>query len=578
MKSLKPLFACLTICCMGLLCQNDDLIKLAQVLKELAEPGQAVMQPFATHFLYIIADTSETGDKASTMVLSLKRAFESNVPLLVTESLLAALKKYQNGSLSKSYHYFRFHNIFFPRFLLCVPYNMIKAPLKPVPEFEAISYADFPEHPLKNVSPLEKNCGLLLEHFVEKTREICITNSYDFNAVEHSPEDTGRMLKDILKLLFVPNSFYENPKAYPRWVLIFGGHGSQYKPYSDEKILKDPGHTFIQTYGSISGIDAKNFSKTIRKLAKKITIVLIHIETCYGGGITIGGLMYNHKTGILQPYNFTITTRTITGDTCVGESFAGYLNVRPDKFFSLLNGMNIGNVKEVAFIDLYNTISHALSYIVTSAPYRPIAIKPMTANYFIELQLPDTVVERIDALTVKDLPKPDNVFNTKEKSHVLLYVNRIPFTLRINKKTTIHSAIPGSTFHIFKKIEEPTFLGNNAALLFDDLFIETKEVTKLFHVENITSKFGDYEIRITSRDNDYEILVTTKKEPITFTLIQAKKRDLKNRTSTDITAEKANAWIKKFDDKIVFLKKLANAQAPYRFLKDADIETLPWDA
>ena len=36
--------------------------------------------------------------------------------------------------------------------------------------------------------------------------------------------------------------------------------------------------------------------------------------------------------------------------------------------------------------------------------------------------------------------------------------------------------------------------------------------------------------------------------------------------------------IQTFNAEVVWLKKLANAQGPYRFLKDADIEILPWSA
>lgn len=92
--------------------------------------------------------------------------------------------------------------------------------------------------------------------------------------------------------------------------------------------------------------------------------------------------------------------------------------------------------------------------------------------------------------------------------------------------------------------------------------------------------YKDYEIRLIKSAVEFECLVkylSGEGNPAATIL-----HEVLNKVNTNnlkhISAEEADAWIKKFDEKIVFLKKLANAQAPYRFLKNADIETLPWNA
>jgi len=45
-----------------------------------------------------------------------------------------------------------------------------------------------------------------------------------------------------------------------------------------------------------------------------------------------------------------------------------------------------------------------------------------------------------------------------------------------------------------------------------------------------------------------------------------------------LAKDKALSMIQDFNNQFNWFKKLANAQDPYRFLKDADIEKLPWDA
>ncbi len=558
-------------------------------------------QQFATHFLYIITDTDEMGKEEKTaMVSNAQQAFVSNLPFLITEKLLSALQIHEKKQLSTSYRYFKIPaQIPNPPFLLCIPSSMLPTIIDPAPNEDIENMIPFrlgtdETYSPETVSSTEKKCGLLVGHFYEVTKQIT-QGSYKLSSSAYAPTELGVKLRSILQVIFVPNDAYSSSTTCPRWILVFDGHGRQYKPYSDEEILKDENHKFIKSYGLISGIDSKNFSLTIRELSKKITIVHMHINTCFGGVINIGNLLYDVETGVIPPYRFTITTRTLTGDACVpisdtpnqlGKFYNTLKNVQilnVDEMLEspLFRASKIAKIYEIALKNVYEKIPKALSYLAPANSLSFPAIKPAETNYFVELQVEDGLpLKRIDAKTVKEYYGKE--LECDPWTLFLFYTTSIPFTLRAHSGTGFLSAIPGSTFHIIEKMEISPLFSENLTLIFRDTLQKKDHVTKLFHIKTLTIGDNEYEMWITKEPESYTILQASKADPVVFTITEKNIVKISKETwemnEKIIPAEEAAAWIKKFDDKIIFLKKLANAQAPYRFLKDADIETLPWDA
>lgn len=560
---------------------GDSLEHLSHALQKLAveQPPQDRPErveevaeqphPFATHLLLILIDTTEKGEKGGAMLTTAKQAFKSNVPFLVTETLLRAFMTAEKRDLPANYRYFRIRQNTTPPFLLCIP---------------SIT---------ETTSNFGRKWGLLIDWFEEVTERVIDKSHQLSDKYNISGETIGRELRNILESFFMPaQSYMINREESPRWIIIFSGHGSQYTPYSDAEIMTS--HKFIKKYGSISYMDSENFAATIRMLHSRINLALLYIDTCFGGGINVGNLLYDPETGVLPPYPWIVITGTLTGDSCT----SGYEEARFDLFFNSLKNIKI-STDEPKSKELYEKIPQALDHITLNQlhyylkagiqpkdiPYIPynmpiVAIRPASTNYFVELQFPDRIpFKRIDKHTVKQYT--DKTFDVPHSS-VLLYTNTVPFTIRATGKELlahITSAIPGSTFHVITGIEMPGIkkIYNNKKLfhftterIFPDITIETANVTKLFHVKKLSIKKFTYELRIIKEPEGYTALRTSLTKPGKFILFDKK-------SAKTISAQTAAEWIKKFDEKIVFLKKLANAQAPYRFLKDADIETLPWD-
>ncbi len=536
MKILKPLFLALAASCAGLLCQNDDLTKLTQILKELAEPGTTGEQPFATHCLVIVTECIEHNEAMPNVIES---AFKGQLPLLVTEPALKIYTKmHKKNTLPDSYRYFQPNKKFDPYFLLCVPAHMIEGTLTP--------HADGTP-----VSQLEKSCGLRIEHFTELKN---LTPEKLETTCLRLAKWLGAELLTALQTIFVPNSAYGRTELPPRWILAFNGHGKQYEAYDDNEILQN--HKLIKKPGEICGIDAENFEKITSELHQKITVVVLNIYTCFGGGINVGNL---------KSYPFIITTGTITGDSCI----AAREIYEYDKFFDLFRSIKAKapNTNEVC--------ANALAHITPETDHIA-AMKPAIANYFIDAPRPNMPNIRIDASTLKAQTKD---INPKGDARVVLYVNNAPLTIHsAAPHTEIYSGIPGSTYHIIAKLthaSSPLVM----SLHFCELRKKSSGTIKLFHIKEwITEYNEDYEVRIMKYDDYFDALVTygSQQNKPPATLLHEEAESNLGTKITDFTAEEANAWIKKFDEKIIFLKKLANAQAPYRFLKDADIETLPW--
>lgn len=589
MKKLLTLFVILSFCTANCSQKDLDVITLTEALKILATeptapatnpvlPIPTPTHPFATHYLLILADTSEQLQSVGAISTQLNQAFGSQLPILATEELLISFAKTHNG-LPMTYNYFHIpSNNGFLRYTLCIP-SFIRS-TRPSQNMTA------------TISVAEKKLGLLLEHLP------LIPSNYGAYRPIGTPELLGTELKEALEKIFVPNSAYNDPAARPRWILVFSGHGGQYQPYTDAEIATLPSHQLIKNYGVISGIDSVNFAKTIRDLNEKITLALIHISACFGGGINLGNLLYDIKTGVIPPYPFIVTTQTLTGDSCIYNA----ATTRFDMFFHLLKDIPVidtekflqspefwqtekpSQIYETAFKELYAKIPQALSYIimgeitdvlpkyyVTGIP----AIKPAAANYFIEVQLPRSAeLYRIDKNTIKQYAA--QILNVPY-SYVLLYANNIPLTIRVTDLRLLPylvSAIPGSTFHIIDKIEAPgSYLPTRAAIetLFPQLdpTIVTQNVTKLFHIKKLSTANAILEVRVIKAPDSYTALATSLTGPKTYTLLTVNNELL-------ITDNTAADWIKNFNDKILFLKKLATSQAPYRFLKNADIETIPW--
>lgn len=628
MKILKPLLLTLATSCAGLHCQSDNIAQLTQALKELALDGTTTnteqklrmrelenlekerlkeknleekpapaSRPFITHMLLTITNMDTKGGENIAMQEEVFYAFENKIPLLVTETqLLIQTTNWQGGTpLPASYRYFKIpSNTGYPHFLLCIPSKILSTTAVPIEDIDMHAHPE--SYVPKNVSFAEKECGFLIEHCREVTKDV-VNKNYNLEYADATHEEMGEQLRSILRVIFVPKTSYKRAWLRPRWALLFSGHGGQYKTYDDNEILHD--HKFIKEPGTICGMDAKIFGETIFELHKKIDIALEHIGTCFGGMFNIVYLLIDAEKGLLPPYPTIITTDTLKGDSCT-TSKQEY-----QEFWTELKNITVEGLDDETqlprlvpsddslqqtyariFRDVYNAIPRALSHIVNKSLLTndfP-AMKPVATNYFVEVQIAgDKPLQRIDAKTVKEQVKKGTPLIIPEQSRAITYVNSLPFILKMERGSSILSGIPGSTFHVFERVET-TWAPQDSYWLKDllqDLEKKTKQVVKLFHVKNWVSEYdGTYEVRIIKNNNDYECLaLPDKKDGKDFVLMHnyiynAEKKD----TQKIIPAEEANAWIKKFDDKIVFLKKLANAQAPYRLLKDADIETLPWDA
>lgn len=582
--------------------QNQDYLncdrewkKGKEKLKEKFEQyaKNSTGQPFATHMLMIIAEDEKSN---TAMMDAVNGALKSNILFLVTEMTLFATC---NENLPKTHRYFKIpSNTGAPRFVLCMPKDFVPEKIKLINDEEIKKGLN--TYVPKITTEIEQKCGLLVEHFEEITEKLISEKTYKLEAYpeikdsEINHEKMGWQLLSILRVIFVPNVSYQNAQDRPRWLLLFGGHGSQYKPYSDDEIRNLNDHPFIKKPGSMCGIDAQNFAIAIFELSVKINIALLFIITCYGGGINLGYLLLDVEKGIVIPYSFIVMTLTVTGNYTVSAIF------ELKKFFNIFKSIRVEKLDEktmlprylpthysqprtymtTTFAPIYEMLPLAFSYV--SGPFSLAAgMKPIATNYFIEVGIAGRApIERIDATTEGKIVPAGSAFEPAQGSQLLLYINTIPFTIKLPLYATIYSALPGSTYHIIERLEAlkiPELIHLRSTFL--DLENVGPNITQLFRIKKWISRYeGEYSVWITREKGVFTCIVRSEKNGIpVFSLMNWFEGKPYTDTEKELSPEEAERQIKQFDEKVVFLKKLANAQAPYRFLKNAKIETEPWD-
>lgn len=541
----------------------------AKTLKDLTD--DLIPHKFVTHFLLIIS----APDLDKTMRMHLRAALDSGIPFLVTEQLMRAYRGKSN--LPDTHRYFKcpLEKDYRIKFILCMPRNALSR--------SKSSTKDSDREP----TWLERELGIYVEHFTEIARDTKLTEASILAKYE---ADSEAVLRDLFTKLFVPTAFYKD-KLYahkqPRWAIFFSGHGSQYTPWPDNSVLKKS--SFIKSDGSIAGLDTKTFSEIISDLSQNIDIKLLYIGTCYGGGINMGNLLRDEALGIIPPYPYVIITSTLTGDTETSIkddfSFKNFLDVLgtikvkdidtlfQSKDFSALTSKDAMWVAyQDAYRELYETLPKAIREMKITKDYIP-AMKPIAANYFIPIEGEEFVIIDKDSIrkhATEELIVPQ--IPTDKQLKILLLATDFPGTIRINnpKNITLQSGIPGSTYHFIETIK-----GNYNlpfSLLTKTLFTETDNVIKLFHIGRLHDTTNDksYAVRIVKKAIDWEMLIST--------LDEHEEKDFKMykpMKTVQFSEEEAKKWIADFDEKITFLQRLANLQAPYRFLKNAQITTLP---
>lgn len=226
--------------------------------------------------------------------------------------------------------------------------------------------------------------------------------------------------------------------------------------------------------------------------------------------------------------------------------------------------------------------------------------KPVEANYFVEIAQP--WLKRIGKKEIEFCGKSDLKIS-KDIRNILLYTNTIPCTILlegINNSLSFVSAIPGDTFHHIEKLKNKNGPIAGDALVEMFCNIEGFQAQKLFYIGlvnnvelfDLSGKFlfkGPCELMITFNHNEVEAVFCSKTQNHPSYLFIGQWKEVENIAgistgvftflkkeiiSRDVVLEK----IKTFNNTITWLKKLANIQASYRFLKDADIEILPWSA
>ncbi|HBY05527.1 MAG: hypothetical protein UV38_C0001G0280 [candidate division TM6 bacterium GW2011_GWE2_42_60] len=425
----------------------------------------------------------------------------------------------------------------------------------------------------------------------------------------------AQSLRYVLERLFVPDSPKTNPEC-PLWAIYFSGHGEQYKQVESDQLYysyyEGQFIDFLSKKGSISCLETGVFSQIISELSKKITLRFIDIGTCYGGGINTGDLLREVETGVIPPYKFIIGNHTVIGDatTSVLLEFKDFFKA----------------IFEIDFIEpaidwekvAANTISISRAYKSINAAYQPVydalseaykkfsprilgagdhcfitrnipTYKPMESNYFTEVPFP--WLQRIGKQEIQKSKNGIIEIPTTTRV-VLLYTNTIPCPVTIKDIDHINaflSAIPGDTFHIFEKLEleDKTKSFNAEELIKIFCKIKNLRAQKLFHLKNLervifldngTSRFdGPGGMIITLDKNDVNALLFSSVNK-KYVRINAHWND--DVFSIDLIKIVPASWgkrdINKFNKNISWLRKLAAIQAPYRFLRDASIEMVPW--
>jgi len=569
-----------------------DKITSAQSKKP---PLKKPVHPFATHSLVIVCGLTESN---ISLKKAIKKLFSEKVTFITTSSLLYEYRETMEKDRNPlDYTFLAAPSLTILPFVLCIPTEEIPKTIA-IPDYQAaeiMNLFDHNETPAK-ATVTEKKLGLFIEHLNKLDYQESLFSPSFFEELE---ESLGDELLKFLNFLFVPNNYYTKKESSPRWILLFDGHGSSFTPWMDENILDLK--EYIMEPGTIAGITTKAFATILKEneLHKTITIALLDIETCFGGGINISNML---KQLDFSPQYF-ITTKSLTGDDCITSSSGEAPNPYKD-FFDILKTTDI-NAIETELPQALRKLHPQLLSLASNIP----AIKPIGKNYFIAPNYPEFI--QLDKTTIRNFAKQKKAVNPSEIAIMLLYANTIPLYIDLSNRApldlfgirntpnyagfpvAITSAIPGRTFHVIDEIKIPSgpfgysFLQSKKPWilhLFSDMSATTTgaKEPKLFHIKKISESTGleEYELRIIcdpTSDPKIESLFNTKESLNTEYVKITRSNQSTDYIEEKITKEGADEWIEEFDKRIEMLKKIAKYQAPYRLLKDADIEILDED-
>ncbi len=651
---------------------QEYLALIALIL--LSTANTAISKKFATHALIVLTDSTEKSRKPGAMMDEVACAFKSYKPfilpgrflyqfMVITRSTEKAESDFENQL--QNFEYFKLphgpkDNV---QYYLCYPVRLANGPEEHITEL-AINNPILTQkiYIPTTITTREKNSGLLVSHFEQVKLEtiysvgkstldvLTFRNTIgneiwiDNNTIRSSPPpieyltDTrlAQSLRYVLDRLFVSNSSYINQDP-PAWAIIFSGHGGQYIPQEKDVLIKDyqAGNDikFLKQQGSISCLDVNVFSQIISTLSEIITIRLIDIATCYGGGINLGDLLRQSEQGVIPPYRFIIGSHTVVGDaTTLGFDLTNY-----DKFFNELFTLDFTepsidweqimkdvydkpstlSIEErqnkykkklekaydsinIAYEPVYKVLPSIYTYVIGGLSDGTVdannipAYKPVESNYFVEI--PFSWLMRLgkkDAEFFKNGTKDIS----RDINYLLLYTSTVPYTLRLEGSKKIPaflSTIPGDTFHIINKIERKNSNQIDAMSLLEAFCkIEDLEANKIFYIKEADISLIKNSVRLVqgpakimikrhynSKNDEQEVYaIFFSKTRDEYGEVKGKWNDKKSKfnfTKNKLDKNVAAKEIAMFRDEIKWLKQLAIIQAPYRFLKDADIETLPW--
>lgn len=557
----KGVFVGLLLCSMGVVYATEKIV---------------------THALAVIVDLLEDAADPRAALIGIRRYVRDKIPFVVPERLLRNfLAVKENAGLKLD----TIRWFLVPRggynkvqFYLCYPTDLLAESFQP---FLKAGGMKVDTKNLK-VSDLEKEHGLLLEHFQEvKPADLLKKLETEEWQGRHykillgpvSPEwyftleRMSKSLRHVVTQLFVPKNFYKKNEEAPRWLLFFSGHGSQYQATSHSH---EGQPVFSVECGDICCLRADLFGQMIALLVKKfITVGYLDIETCFGGGINLGCLFFNKRKKKLvfkdkadnennSPYNFLIGARTV-GDVPI----MGGDNGSPGRFYKI-----------VSMIELYDKdIDERLgeAYGALATPYvNNIAVyKPADEAYFVEVFNPHAF--RIDGRNAT----LSSELEIKEAWLGLLYATTVTTTLSVDdlNRLCLVSAIPGDTFHTFEKIEGSAGPAFDPQVFIANLFKpEGLAATKLFHFKEIAL---EHELFVYLKPNTVEAVLCTKRNTLSYTLFEGERDPYVwslTFSSKKISQKQAEQFIENFEKKRKSLVALAPAQKPYRLLKDAAID------
>jgi len=612
---------------------------------------------FATHGLIIINDISERADAVGAVLNMVGYAFtNTKVPLMLPGRLL--YEYIENPLSSFSSYGKRFQYFLLPRgglgniqFVLCMPDSILKHALgSTIINDLAIEKVELTDNDKAQeifpavVTESEEKYGILLDHFKRITVDFANIDSFkkmlldeewmlesgaSGNGNRHPAKQTGfggfslfsmyltseraaQSLRYVLKRLFVPRASYTKEEA-ALWVLCFAGHGSQYEAETNSKRL-EVGADFLRRRGDISCLDSRIFGLVISELSRKISIRMIDIFSCFGGGINLGDLLRDVETGVIPPYNFILGGHTVVGDATIDLT----MGVKFEHFFDTFLDLDFKapevdwekvspekssleqayKILQTAYDKVYAVLATAyknfmpaLKNATVTANNLPV-YKPIETNYFVEIPFPWLMrigkKEKEGCKGLLQIPK-----GIKK---LLLYATTIPCTLKFENWGDVDSfisAIPGDTFHSIERLEGTVTADE---LIRKFCVVDHLEAIKYFYIKKVdhiklmdqVKKHidGPGSVIVKLDRNDVSAIVFSEKDGACCQL-EGKWEGKKNVFGSldykvgefKIEATTKEEWLKVLEDldkEIIMLKKIAQAQSPYRFLKDADIDLLPW--